>query len=60
MPISDQMEKYINAIEQRNLKEVSEIFFESSELTIVFPNGSEVIGCEFSCKIDPVWWVVIN
>ena len=26
MPISDQIEKYINAIEQRNLKEVSEIF----------------------------------
>lgn len=26
MPISDQIEKYINAIEQRNLKEVSEFF----------------------------------
>ena len=56
MPISDQIEKYINAIEQRNLREISEIFFKSSELTIVFPNGSEVIGYDNIVEMHRSWF----
>jgi hypothetical protein len=56
MSISDQIEKYINAIEQRNLREISEIFFKSSELTIVFPNGSEVIGYDNIVEMHRSWF----